>query len=103
MANPTIGGFCTDTATPPHRLTATFTVTVKAITATSGGVEVIIATRNFTSMQGIYSIGPNGYSDTPSNNQFFVEFNRLTTPATIKRVGPNPWNVTPCTISPQVA
>ena len=103
MANPSIGGVCYDTATPSHRLTITFRVTVKAITATSGGAEIIIATMTFTSSSGTYSIGPTDYSNTPNNNQFYVEFNRVSTPATITRVGPYPWDVSPCIISPHVA
>ena len=102
MANPIVKGTCYDTNTPPRALTIGITVTVRAVTANSGGSEISIAVLDFTSSTGQYGIPSSSYIDTPNNNQFYVQFNRDSSPGTITRTGPFAWNVSPCAINPHL-
>jgi hypothetical protein len=78
-AVPLIKGKATDATTAATTTyTGAFTVTVKAITATSGGVETSIATYYVTgSSGGTYAIPLSAYTDSPYNNgDYAVEFVR---------------------------
>jgi hypothetical protein len=94
-AVPLIKGKATDATTAlTTTYTGAFTVTVKAVTATSGGVETSIASYYVTgSSGGTYSVPLSAYTDTPYNNgDYSVEFVRDGS-ARVARYSTFPWVV----------